>query len=208
DQTNGHAALAANCTSADDQQQRESCEQERCFERFHFVSPGNVNSLGAGFAPVKLRPPRGLRVRLLPFFLRLFIFREAHFARFGIRIYKYVFPWQNLTVEDLERQRVLYHSLNGAPQRSSSVSRVVSFAEQEFASRGRKPQRHMLRFEQLGYLRKLQVNDVFELLFAERPENDDVVHAIQKFGAENLAQRFHGFSARTLRISCGKLENC
>src|SRR2546423_4649592 len=48
---------------------------------------------------------------------------------------------QNLAFQDLQRQWILQHALNRAPQRAGTKCRVVAFAEEQFFGRGRQLER-------------------------------------------------------------------
>src|SRR6185437_16659456 len=101
-------------------------------------------------------------------------------------------------IENFDGERILNQPLNGALQRASSVGTIVAGQKQ-------------LTLPRLGHLdgnaavgqhtiqvRDAQGQNVFQLLFAERAEDDNVVNAVEKLRTKTLPHHLHDLLARSI----------
>src|SRR5262249_60178303 len=94
-----------------------------------------------------------------------------------------------LAVEDFQRERVLYHSLDRALERPRAVNGVVApFGQQRFRRVGDLDRNLPIRQQALEAL-ELDLDDVLDLLAPERIEDHDLVDAVQELGLEGLLER-------------------
>src|SRR5262245_54409043 len=93
------------------------------------------------------------------------------------------------TFEELDRQRVLNQVLNGAFERAGSERRIVAFGRDQVSGRGTDLEADTTFGQQVAQAGQLQFNDVTKLFPVQWSEYNDVVHAVQEFGAE-MATKF------------------
>src|SRR6266567_3214947 len=117
---------------------------------------------------------------------------EAHLAI--LRIHHNVVSVENLAVEDLQRQRVLNKFLDCPLQGPRSEVRIVAFGEEQLACRVSKFERYFAISQQASHIFQSQLDYLHQLLFAERSENNDVVHAVQELRFEVGMQCVHHLS--------------
>src|ERR1035438_1172853 len=96
---------------------------------------------------------------------------------------------QNFSIQNFHGQRILHQLLNGALQRTRSKVWIVAFGEEQFFRGVGKFERNFAVRKQTPQIFEPQVDDLNQLLFAERMEDDDVVHAIEELGFEMAVQR-------------------
>ena len=113
-------------------------------------------------------------------------------------------------VEDLGGERVLDQALDGALERAGPVGAVVAGFEDGLARGGGELDGDLAVGQQLVEVGEAKVDDVFELLFAERMEDHHVVDAVEELGAEVLAQHAHdafaGFGETLFALGPGCCE--
>src|SRR6476660_6807409 len=91
-------------------------------------------------------------------------------------------------LEQLERDRVLELALNDPLERPRAVHRIVALCGQQLLGLGSDLQAKSTGREQVLEVPELDVHDVDQVLPAERPEHDDVVHPIEELRAEEVAE--------------------
>src|SRR4051812_29512672 len=106
----------------------------------------------------------------------------------GIPIDDDVITFRETTLEDRQRQGILQQALDRAFERSSTESRVVTLGCEHFSGSRCQLERELSLSEQLLEPLELQVDDMLNLLLAERTEDDDVINAVEKLGTEVLTQ--------------------
>src|SRR6202011_3330152 len=125
----------------------------------------------------------------------------------AVAVHHNMIPRENLAFEDLQRERILHHPLDGAPQRPRAIRRVVSVTKEYFLGCGCKFQSDVALLEKFFHVFKQQGNDAFELFFAKRIKDHNFIDAIDEFGTEGRAQSFHRFLASKLGILIRKFED-
>src|SRR5579863_5133024 len=123
------------------------------------------------------------------------LFNKLHFARLRIRIHAQCIAWLHFAVQKLQRQRVLDQPLNRTLHRPRAVRRIVAFAEEQSFRRRSEVQFHLLLAEPLQQMPQLKVNDVLDLVLAQRTEQHDIINPVQELRTEDLAQGRHGLFA-------------
>src|SRR6185295_11314399 len=98
-----------------------------------------------------------------------------------------VVAFAELPFQNRHRQRILQQALDRALQWARAKRRIIAFGGQHFPRRGRELERELSFAEQGFEPLELEIDDVLDLLFAERAEDDDVVDTIEELGAEMLA---------------------
>src|ERR1700677_3525597 len=132
---------------------------------------------------------------------------EFHFSGLRVGIHIDSIAGTHLTVENLQRQRILNQPLDNAFHGTRAVGRIVAFAEEQRLSRSGQLQCDLLFSHLLHHAFHLQVDDALDLIFAERSEHHNVVDAVQKLRTEKFAQRAHGLLAGLFRVFAGQLED-
>src|SRR5690242_6337247 len=97
-------------------------------------------------------------------------------------------PVQDLTVEDLQRQRILNKFLDGAFQWTRTEVRIVALRQEQVFRRVGKLKRDLAIGQQAANIFQPQLDDLDQLILSERTEDDDVVHAIQELRPEVRVQ--------------------
>src|SRR5258707_15487072 len=126
---------------------------------------------------------------------------EPHRFALAIAIHQNVIARQNLAFEDLQRQRILNHALNSAPQRPRAVSRVVAFAQENFLCRSSKFQRDVAFGEKRFDALEKQADNAFQLFLAKRIKDHDLIDPVDEFRTKRRTQRFHRSVPGTLRVA-------
>ena len=106
---------------------------------------------------------------------------------------------EHFTVEDFDGERVLNQLLDGSLQRACSIGAVVPGHEELMACFRGEFERNVPVGEQLLQVLQPQVNDVGQLLFAQRTEENDIVHAIEELWPEALPQHVEHQFARCIK---------
>ncbi len=105
-----------------------------------------------------------------------------------------------LALQHLQGQRVEHAPLDGALERACAVGRIVAFLHQEVLGRVGQLDVNLPILEPLQQAAKLDVDDLLQVLEAERVEEDDLVDPVQELRPEVLPQRLH-HRARTSSFS-------
>ncbi len=92
-----------------------------------------------------------------------------------------------LALEHGHRQRILNQPLDRPLERPRAERRIVAFLGEHALRLGRHLERDLALGEQLLEPRELEVDDLLDLLGAERVEDDDVVDAVEELGLERAA---------------------
>src|ERR687895_1762352 len=89
-----------------------------------------------------------------------------------------------VALEELQRDRVLQQPLNDALERTSAIYGIVSLGGQQRLGLGSDLDGDMPLLQHLLEPIELQIDDLDEVFTAELPEHDDIVHPVEKLGAE------------------------
>src|SRR6185295_8396759 len=89
-------------------------------------------------------------------------------------------------------------ALQEALERPGAVDRIEAFAGDQGAGRGRKLQTDVAVGEALPEIRRLEIDDLFDLRQGERPEQHYVVDPVQELGPEMATQFAHHLVSRLL----------
>jgi hypothetical protein len=111
---------------------------------------------------------------------------------------------QNLAVENLDCQRVLNQALDGSFQWASAVRAIVAGEHQLMLRLGAQLDSDVAVCQLSLKVLEPEIDDVRQLLFAQRTEDDEVVDAVQKLRTEVLPQDIHHLLARPVerRFRC------
>src|SRR5438093_9499864 len=101
-----------------------------------------------------------------------------------------------MAFEHPQRQRIKYQALNGALERPRAVGGIVALADEQLLRFLGEPDVDLPLFEALHQPGDLDVDDLLQVLAAERMEEDDFVDAIEELGPEVIAQGVHHLAAR------------
>ena len=93
-----------------------------------------------------------------------------------------------LALQQLERDRVLQLALDHPLERPGAVDRIVALRGQQLPGLRRHVEAEVPRGQQRLQVPELEVHDPHEILAAQRPEDDDVVHPVEELGPEVIAQ--------------------
>ena len=102
---------------------------------------------------------------------------------------------QHSPIEDLDRQLVLHHPLDGPLQRPRSIGAVIPGFEDRPPRLWRHLERNLTVGQESRQLGEPKLDDVLQLCLAERMKDHDVVHAVQKLRPKVLPQNLH-YAAR------------
>src|SRR5882757_11020369 len=91
---------------------------------------------------------------------------------------------QDLSIQNPESQRILHQLLDGALERTRSEVGVVTLREEHVFGSVREFDRDLTVGEQTAHVLQAQLDDLDQLFFAERAEDDDVVNTIQELRPE------------------------
>src|SRR4051812_22152007 len=103
---------------------------------------------------------------------------EGHLAGFLVGSDDQMIAVQHFSVENLQSERILYELLNRALQRTRAEVRVIALGEKQIFRRIRELERNFAIGEQAPHIFEPQFDDLDQLLFPERTEYDDIVHAV------------------------------
>ena len=98
---------------------------------------------------------------------------------------------QDFAIQNFQRQRILHQLLDRALQRTRAEVRVVAFGEEQFLGGVGELERNFALSQQAAYVFEAQFDDLDQLFFAQRVEDDDVVDAVEELGFEVAVQRVH-----------------
>ena len=101
------------------------------------------------------------------------------------------------------RQRILHQLLDGALQRTRSEVRVVALREEQVFCRVGELERDLAIGQQAANVFEPQLDDLDQLLFAERAEDDDVVDAVQELGLEVRVQQVQDLLRGLVEVGIG-----
>ena len=94
----------------------------------------------------------------------------------------------NVAGQHVPRQRILEPALDGPPQRPRAIDRVVALARQVGEGRIGHPQAQARLRQPPREARHQEPDDLAQLRLAERPEDDDLVDAVEELRPEVVAQ--------------------
>ena len=114
---------------------------------------------------------------------------EFHLAGFLVGVDDDVVAVQHFAVENLHGQRILHQLLDRALQRARAEIRIVAFGEEQLFRGVGELERNLAVGQQAAHVFEPQLDDLDQLLFAQRAEDDDVVDAVQELGPEVRVQR-------------------
>ena len=114
------------------------------------------------------------------FFSYAFAHLELQVAGFLVGVDDDVIAVENFAVENLQRKRILDKLLNRTFQRTRAEVRVVTLGEEQVLRRVGEFQRNLAVGEQAANVFQAEFDDLDQLLFAQRAEDDDVVDAVQE----------------------------
>src|SRR5208337_1340236 len=128
---------------------------------------------------------------------------ELHLSLLQVTVDLQLLAGTHLAIQDFERQRVLNQALDGALQRARAELRIVTLAEQQLLRFRRQFNLDLALSQNLPQVLELKVDDLFDLLLAERVEDHDLVHAIDELRPEVLEQRGVDSLAQFLAYAAG-----
>jgi hypothetical protein len=103
-------------------------------------------------------------------------------AVFGVDFDSLAFP--DFAFKDVNAKRIENFLLDGALERTCSVNRVVTFARDQFLRGIGKIERDLLLFEPFRQTAELNFDNLFEVVFSESIENDDLIDPVEKLGSK------------------------
>ena len=109
---------------------------------------------------------------------------KGHLPRLPVRIDDNVITMKDLAIQYLQSQWVLHQLLDRPFQRPSPEIRIVTLSKQKLFSRVRQLQRNFPVGQQSPQVLQPKLNNLNQLLLPQRPENDDVIHPVQKLRLE------------------------
>src|SRR5213593_4114627 len=125
----------------------------------------------------------------------------------GIAIDDDVIAFAELALEHCQRQWILQQTLDSTLERAGAKCWIVAFDRENFSRRRRQLECELPIAEQALESLELKVDDVLDLLPAERTEDDDVINAIEELGTEVLTQRVRDLRFDDRLILPGVLED-
>src|SRR5258708_34324917 len=125
---------------------------------------------------------------------------EGHLSGALVGVDDDVVAVDHFAVQNLERQRILNQLLDGALQGTGAKVRVVSLSEEQFFGGIRELERNLAVGQQTADIFQAQLDDLDQLFFSERPEDDNVVHAVEELGLEVAMQCVHHLLAGFVEI--------
>src|SRR5688572_23620833 len=137
---------------------------------------------------------------------RLARFPESQLA-LGIALHDDVISLGKSPLQDGKCQRILQQTLDRPLERTRPESRIVSLGGEHLARLRRELERELSVSEKLLELLELQLDDVLDLLLAERSEDDDVVDTVEEFRTEMLPQRVGHLCLDHRSVVASVLEN-
>ncbi len=109
---------------------------------------------------------------------------ELHLTFAQIGVDHHMVALQDLAIENPHGQRVLDHALDRPLQRTSAIRRIVAFSKDQLLRFVRQLNADFPISQQTPQVFEPQVDDLRQLLSAERIKDDDVVHAVQELRLE------------------------
>src|ERR1700722_9545933 len=103
---------------------------------------------------------------------------ELHFIRFLVNVGVHFVSGLYFTIEKLQGQRILDQALNCPFHRTRAKGRIVAFAEKKGLGSRWKMQMNLALTQAFQQMLHLQVDDVLDLVLAERPEQYDIVNSV------------------------------
>src|SRR3989454_8428956 len=116
---------------------------------------------------------------------------KLHLACALIRLHDHVVPVQHLAVQDLQRQRILHQLLDGPLQRTCTEIRVKALGEEQVFRGIGQLERNLALGQQTAHIFQAQLDDLHQLLLAQRAEEDDVIHPVEELRLEVPVQGVH-----------------
>jgi len=116
-------------------------------------------------------------------------------------------PFDVLPLEQGERHRVLEPALDDPFERAGAVDWIIALVDQGGLGFGRHLQGEAAVRRQPRHTRDLQFDDLQKVVATERPEDDHIVHAVQKLRLEVLPQRFEDLHLGLVPLSLAELED-
>src|SRR5579872_2977787 len=155
------------------------------------ASPANIINLHHGLARIptdrsifrlsgeSVKSAASLSFRLCRFFLAdSFTYFEGHLAGLLVGVDDDMIAVKDLAIEDLHRQRILHQLLDRALQRTRTKVRIVALREEQVFGRVRELERDLAIGQQPPHIFEAQLDDLDQLILAERAEDDDVVDSV------------------------------
>ena len=125
-------------------------------------------------------------------------------VRVAIHVDAHVRAVHHLAIQDLDRQRILNHALQSALQRTCAVRRDPNPQPESVARADSVSSSEMCPvFKQLPQVVQPQFQNLAQLRMAQRLEDHNIVHAVQKLRPEVLAQNSHHRFARHVEVVLG-----
>src|SRR5215470_2345764 len=106
---------------------------------------------------------------------------------------------EHIPVKNLERQRVLDKLLDRALQGTGTESRVVALVEEQFFGGVGQLDRDFAVGQETAKVFEAQIDNLDQLLLAERTEHDHVVDTVQELGFEMSMQGIHDLLTGVLK---------
>src|SRR6202035_3591012 len=107
---------------------------------------------------------------------------------------------QNFPIQNLQGERILDQLLYGALQRTGAEVGIVTLRKEQFFCSVRKLDRDFAIGQQAADIFKPQLDNLDQLFFAERTEDNDVVNTVQKLRPEMAMQHAHHLLAGFFEI--------
>src|SRR6185312_1807289 len=111
------------------------------------------------------------------------------------------------TFQHRHRERVLEQTLDRPLERPRTERSIVALVREVVLRLGSEIDRQLAIGQQLIQTIELKIHDARDLLLAQRPEHDYVIHAIQKLGPELLPQHRDHLLLHTIEIAAGILQD-
>src|SRR5579864_1341965 len=116
---------------------------------------------------------------------------ELHLAGFFVSVDHDVIPVENFSIENLQGEGILNQLLDRPLQRTRAEVRIVPLREQQFFRAIGQFERDLALGEQATYVFQPQLDDLHQLLLAQRTEDDDVIDAVQELWLEVRMELVH-----------------
>ncbi len=98
------------------------------------------------------------------------------------------------------RERILHRLLDDAFERPCAIRRIITFVGEPLPALGVKLKRDLAVLQQFGEPPELDVDDRRHVLAAQAVEQDDLVDAVEEFGAEMPAHHRHHLRLDALAV--------
>src|SRR6266849_50137 len=116
---------------------------------------------------------------------------KLHLVGTLIRVHDHVVPVQHSAVQDLQRQGILHQLLDSPLQRTRAEIRVKALGEEQVFRGIGQLKRNLALGQQTAHIFQAQVDDLHQLLLAQRAEEDDVIHPVEELRLEVPVQGVH-----------------